>query len=165
MVAGAGPISLGALLFVTGASVWHQVWRQIVEITAPPAPPPPSTGWQVTQQCAREITCPDCLCSCSPVFYPSSDNFSSWVWPECGIRGPKVLSLLMCSYAIVILSTVVIMRFYLRPTLIRSFAFPPRPLSPRTPSESSSVPTLRVTAPSDSPVTRRPGVVTPKSRR
>ena len=99
------------------------------------------------------------------VFYSSSDNFSYWVWLECGIRSPKVLSLLIVSYVIVILSTVVIMRFYLRPTLIRSFAFPPRPLSPRTPSESSSVPTLRVTAPSDSPVTRRPGVITPKSRR
>ena len=157
MVAGAGPISVGALLFVTGASAWYQAWKVFVEITTAPAPPPLSPGWQVTQQCAKEMTCPDCLCSCSPVFYPSSDNFSSWVWPECGIRSPKVLSLLISSYVIVILSTVVIMRFYLRPTLIRSFVFPPGPLSPRvrTPSESSSVSTLRVAAPSDSPATRR----------
>ena len=126
MVAGAGPVSLGAVAFITGASVWHQTSKAIVESSS--GAPPLSPGWQVTQQCAKEINCTDCLCSCSLVFYPSSDNFSSWVWPECGIRNPKVLSLLIVSYVIVILSTLVITRFYHRQSLIRSFAFPPCPL-------------------------------------
>ena len=46
MVAGAGPVSLGALAFITGASVWHQTWRAIVELSS--AVPPVSPGWQIS---------------------------------------------------------------------------------------------------------------------
>ena len=119
----------------------------------------------VTQQCAGEkLQCPDCLCSCTAVFYPSSDNFSSSVWPECGVRSPGMLAFLLSSYLLIIVLTVSVTRKFLRPTIVRSFAFPhPVPSSPRTESDSGPA-VSRPAALGDSPL-RRAGVVTPKSRR
>ena len=154
MVVAVGPNTLGAFAFVSGASLISHTGR-VLEWLQGAAESAPG---------ARDATCPDCLCTCGPVFLPSAGP-PSVVSVESG-GSSRFLSLcaaLLASHLLVaVLTALILRRFYLRmfdssPTLGRPA------LSPRTFSESSI--TSAKGSISDSPERRVAGVATPKSRR